>query len=63
MPLQSLGNISPYEKLYGIKPDHTILKAYGCLCCVATLKQGRKKFQARSNPCIFVGYPLAQKTY
>ena len=63
MPLASLNNISPYEKLYGRKPDNTHLKAYGCLCFISTLKHGRKKFDAKANPCIFIGYPFAQKAY
>ena len=62
MPLKFLGNLTPYEKLYNTKHDNSFLKAYGSLCFVST-KQGRKKFQARANPCIFVGYPFAKKAY
>ena len=63
MPLTFLGNLSPYEKFYGSKSNNTHLRAYGCLCFGSTLKQGRKKFEIRVDPCIFLGYPFAKKAY
>lgn len=63
MPLSSLGNISPYERLYGTPPLNNHLRAFGCLCFASTIKQGRKKFDAKADPCVFIGYPFAQKAY
>lgn len=63
MPLISLGNISPYEKLYGVAPNNAHLRAYYCLCFVSTLSQGRKKFEDCADLCIFLGYPFGQKAY
>lgn len=63
MPLVPLENKTPYEKLFGKKPDNTNLKAFGCLPFVSTIKQGRSKFHPRSNPSVFIGYPHGQKAY
>ena len=38
LPLTVLGNINPYEKLFGHAPNNSYLRAYGCLCYVSTLK-------------------------
>lgn len=63
MPLSSIGNINPYKKLYGTPPPTTHLKAFSCLCFISTIKQGRKKFDPKADPCIFLGYPFAQQAY
>ena len=63
MPLSSLGNISPYKRLYNIAPTNDHLKAFGCLCFMSTLQQGRKKFDARADPCVFIEYSFAQTAY
>ena len=63
LPLTVLSNVSPYEKLFGHAPNNTHQRAYGCLCYMSTLKQGRTKFDPRAEPCIFLGYPYAQKGY
>ena len=38
MPLVPLGNMTPYEKLFGTKPDNTHLKAFGCLAFASIIK-------------------------
>ena len=63
MPLSSSCNISPYERLYNTAPTNDHLKAFGCLCFMSTLQQGRKKFDTRADPCVFIGNPFAQKAY
>ena len=63
MPLSSLRNTSPYAKLYNKDPDISHIRAFGCLCFVSTLKQGRNKFHPRATPHIFLGYSFTQKGY
>lgn len=63
MPLSVLQYQSPYEKLHKRKPSYSHLKAFDCLCFASTIKQNRKKFQPRADPCVFLGYPNHQKGY
>ena len=63
MPLQSLGFVSPYEKLFKTTPDIAHLKAFGCLCFMTTSSLHRHKFDNKAHPCIFLGYPNLQKAY
>ena len=53
LPLTVLGNISSSEKLFGHAPDNSHLRAYGSLCYISTLKQGRTKFDPRLNHAFF----------
>ena len=58
-----LKGLSPFHVLFGQKPNYEHLRVFGSLCYASTLKVGRDKFQARSVPCIFLGYPFGQKAY
>ena len=62
-PLSSLNYITPYEKLFHHKPQYDHLRSFGCLCFASTLKQGRNKFNPRTDPCVFMGYPHGTKGY
>ena len=55
--------MSPFSILFGKQPSYDHLKVFGSLCYASTLKSGRDKFQARSVPCVFLGYPFGQKAY
>lgn len=63
MPSRKLGNISQFEILFHRKPDYSMLKAFGCLCFLSTLKHDRNKLDPRANTCVFIGYPSSQKGY
>jgi len=54
---------TPFELLFGQPPQLDHLRTFGCLCYVATTKQGRDKFQSRATACTFVGYPHGKKGY
>ena len=40
-----------------------MLKVFGCLCFVSTLKRDRSKLDERAEPCVFVGFSQHQKGY
>lgn len=63
MPLTTLQNLSPYEKLFSKKPSYDYLKSFGFLCFASTLKRHRHKFLPRADKSIFLGYSVHQKGY
>ncbi|KAL4278665.1 hypothetical protein GQ457_03G003390 [Hibiscus cannabinus] len=56
MPLDSLGGISPHQKLYGKAPRDDFLKVFGCQCFPCLRSFNRNKFAYRSKACVFLGY-------
>lgn len=62
-PTPTLQGRTPYELLHTKVPDYSILRTYGCLVYVSTLKQGRHKFAPRATPHVFIGYSPQQKGY
>ena len=63
MPLSVLKRKSPFEVLFGKKPDYSHLKVFGYLCFVSTFKRNRHKFMPRAHKSVFIGYSLSQKGY
>ena len=63
MPLSVLKGKSPFEVLFGKKPDYSHLKVFGCLFYVSILKRKRHKFMPRAHKSVFIGYSLSQKGY
>lgn len=49
--------------LHKKKPDYSEIKVFGCLCYVSTSSKNIHKFQPRSRPCLFLGYPTGFKGY
>ncbi|KAK4266099.1 hypothetical protein QN277_027069 [Acacia crassicarpa] len=60
IPSRILGYKTPYELVYGKTPDLTNRKKFGSLAYVIDLKHN-DKFQARSIPCVFLGFPEDEK--
>ncbi|MCO5612585.1 hypothetical protein L7F22_066853 [Adiantum nelumboides] len=62
-PTAAIHDISPYERLYGIKPIVSYMKVFGCVCYVHVPNEARKKMEPKAVKCIFLGYPIEKKGY
>ena len=62
-PTTSLEGMTPYECLFGQKPDVSNLRVFGCVAFTHIPEEQRKKFDEKSRKVIFVGYPEGTKGY
>ena len=56
-------NKTPYECLFGKKPDLSHLRVLGCKCYVHIPNSNRQKLDQKSYEAIFIGYPDGTKGY
>ncbi|KAE8676646.1 hypothetical protein F3Y22_tig00111582pilonHSYRG00259 [Hibiscus syriacus] len=56
LPVDLLGGISPFEKLYNKKPDYQFLRVFGCQCFPCLRPFNLHKFDFISKLCVFLGY-------
>ena len=64
LPTSSLqGDITPYEKWYGRKPDISHLRVFGCTAYAHIPDQRRQKLDVKTEKLRFVGYSIASKAY
>jgi len=56
LPTPMLNNISPYEKLFLLKPDYNFLKVFGCACYPLLRPYNQYKFDFHSSLFLFLGY-------
>ena len=62
LPTPILKFKSPHQVLLGSPPSYSSLRVFGCLCFAKNMNI-QHKFDERSKPGIFVGYPFNQKGY
>ena len=62
-PTTSLNGITPYECLFGQKPDVSNLRVFGCVAFAHIPEKQRKKLDEKSHKVVFVGYPEGTKGY
>ena len=62
LPSPVLSFKTPFELLYSAPPSFSHLRVFGCLA-YATNVHPSHKFDYRSLPSIFIGYPVGQKAY
>jgi hypothetical protein len=63
IPTRCLSSITLLEALYGSKPAVHNLKVFGCKDFAHIPKENRKKLDAKSIKCIFIGYFSEFKAY
>ncbi|GJS75119.1 retrovirus-related pol polyprotein from transposon TNT 1-94 [Tanacetum coccineum] len=56
-------NKTPYELVHDKKPDLTFLRVFGALCYPTNDSEDLRKFQAKADIGIFVGYAPSRKGY
>ena len=62
-PRKGLDWKTPHHLFHGRMPDVSYLRVFGCHAWVYTPKDQRKKWDANSQPMIFVGYEPSSKAY
>lgn len=63
LPTRVIDNASPLERLFGVKPNYSLLKACGCACWPHLRPYNSHKLAFRSKQCVFIGYNYHHKGY
>lgn len=63
LPTSVLKFQSPFETLFGKKPDYSLLKVFGSACFPCTRPYQSHKFQFHSLKCVNLGYNSSHKWY
>ncbi|CAH9100364.1 unnamed protein product [Cuscuta epithymum] len=63
LPSSTLSNLSPTHILYHKTPSYDHIQVFGCLCYPHHPTSTIHKLDARSTPCIFLGFPTHHKGY
>ncbi|MEL7342345.1 MAG: reverse transcriptase domain-containing protein, partial [Bacteroidota bacterium] len=62
-PTSAIKDQTPFERLFGIKPDISNLRVFGCVAYMHVPDSQRKKLDAKARRTIFIGYPPGVKGY
>lgn len=61
MPLSPINMKSPFELMFGEKPNVKHFRIFNSICCVHVLDSQRSKSDAKARKCIFIGYDEGKK--
>ena len=62
-PTAALKDETPFQRLFGRRPDISNLRVFGCVSYVHVPDSQRRKLDAKAHRAIFVGYPPGVKGY
>lgn len=62
-PSRSLDNVTPFEARFGVKPDVSNLKTFGCKAYALNKDPSKNKLGPKSKICVFIGYSDESKAY
>ncbi|KAJ4820740.1 polyprotein [Rhynchospora pubera] len=62
-PTKAVMNRTPYEAWFERKPIVSHLRLFGCVAYTLVNSHSRKKLDAKSEKCIFIGYCIQSKGY
>lgn len=63
MPSPVTQNLSPFKKLFGIKPNYSMLKVFSYACWPHLKPYNAHKLSFKSKQCTFIGYSSLHKGY
>jgi hypothetical protein len=63
LPTPVLQNLSPFQKLFNLRPNYSFLRVFGCACWPHLRPYNRHKLDYRSAECIFLGYSPSHRGY
>ncbi|CAA7036250.1 unnamed protein product [Microthlaspi erraticum] len=63
LPMDVLENCSPFEVLFGKKPEYSMLRVFGSACYPYLRPLADHKLEPRSLQCVFIGYSSQHKGY
>ncbi|KAH9114804.1 hypothetical protein AeMF1_008350 [Aphanomyces euteiches] len=62
-PTKALGGKTPFEVIYGRRPNIEHLRPFGCTAFAFIDKAKRSKLDSRASKCILLGYGSQRKSY
>lgn len=63
MPSSLLEFTTPFKSLHGHSPFYQKLRVFGCSCFPWLRPYTSHKLDAKSTPCVFLGYSITQSAY
>jgi hypothetical protein len=63
LPTLVLHNLSPFQKLFKLRPNYTFLRVFGCACWPHLRPYNQHKLAYQSTKCIFLGYSPSHRGY